>query len=518
MNNIFISLFCIFSLSLSVYAQKIEIYHTSDVHGWYMSRPAKWDKENSTRSIGGFAVLSSLVKQSKNPYILVDSGDMFQGTPEGNFTKGEATVRYMNALGYSAAVVGNHDYDYGENNLILLSDAAKFPILGANVYRKKDGKRPDYLKPYVIIEKAGKKIAFLGIAGTHTKTSTLPKNVEHLNFLDEYSESAKYAAEIRKNNPDISALILLPHIGIDGKAAQQKVDYSSKTFDENEIKWSSVKAARAAKADITIGGHNHTGLISGYRDPQGGLICESFWGLTDVTKIEIVFDEKTGKIQSSSCSLLPLWADLYGEDPEILKITSELSERVSKEMDKKLGEAENDILGSKDSPDSPIGNWMTDVMRQYAKTDMAFQNSGGIRSVINKGEIKIRDIYQVMPFENTLVKMTMTGNQIKKLIQDNFRGNKSSMQISGLTVKYKTKDGKNSEIILERNGKEIKPDDKFSVVTNNYLTTGGTGGSAFLLSSDIQDTMIPVRDALMEYIQKEGKISAPASGRFIQID
>ncbi len=510
-------LFSVFLLSLfsGAYALKIDIYHTSDVHGWYMSRQAKWDKENSTRTIGGFAVLSSMVKADKNPYILIDSGDMFQGTPEGNFTKGLATIEYMNALGYSAATVGNHDYDYGEKNLEFIVSKASFPLLGANVYIKDTGKRPDYLKPYTIVEKAGKKIAILGLAGTHTKTSTLPDNVKHLDFLNEAQEAAKYAEEIRALNPDV--LIVIPHIGIDGSLSQQKKDIPANYYSDKNIDFSTIKVARAAKADVTLGGHNHTGLLNGYRDEEGGLICESYWGLTDVTKVELDFDDKTGKLKNSSCTLIPLWKDIYGEDPEILKITEKVSSETSKEMDKKLGEAITDIKGYVDTPDTEIGNWMTDVMRNFAGVDMAFQNSGGIRNVINKGEIKIRNIYQVMPFENTLVKLTMTGSQLEKLISDNFKRKRSSMQISGLTVKYKMENDKVKEFFLEKDGKKIGPDDKFTVVTNNYLTTGGTGGGAFKLSQDTKDTMVPVRQILIDYVKEKGKISAPSTGRFVEI-
>ncbi|OGS06664.1 MAG: hypothetical protein A2270_01435 [Elusimicrobia bacterium RIFOXYA12_FULL_51_18] len=88
-------------------AKVISVYHTRDVHDWYSARPAKWDKENSTRTIGGFAALSSLLKTEKNPCILLGSDDMFQGTPEGNSTKGMASIMLMNQLGYSAGLVGN---------------------------------------------------------------------------------------------------------------------------------------------------------------------------------------------------------------------------------------------------------------------------------------------------------------------------------------------------------------------------------------------------------------------------
>jgi 2',3'-cyclic-nucleotide 2'-phosphodiesterase (5'-nucleotidase family) len=157
-------------------------------------------------------------------------------------------------------------------------------------------------------------------------------------------------------------------------------------------------------------------------------------------------------------------------------------------------------------------------MRDYAKADGAFQNSGGIRGQLYKGPVKLRDVYQVMPFENTLVELTMTGEQIEKLIKDNLRGERTSMQISGFAVKYKVKDNRVSEVIVEKDGKQINKNDKFKIVTNNYLTNGGSGGKAFMLSSDINDTMISIRDIIIKYIETNKQIKSPGTGRFIKID
>src|SRR3990167_9214580 len=142
-------------------AASVAVYHTSDLHGWYSARPALWDKENQAREIGGFAALASLLKKETTPYLLLDSGDMFQGTPEGILTKGMASMVLMNQLGYAAAIPGNHDYDYGEANLKLLISSAAFPVLGANIYLKEGGAPAAYLKPYALLQKGGKKIAVL---------------------------------------------------------------------------------------------------------------------------------------------------------------------------------------------------------------------------------------------------------------------------------------------------------------------------------------------------------------------
>ncbi|MCX7905553.1 MAG: bifunctional metallophosphatase/5'-nucleotidase [Elusimicrobiales bacterium] len=524
-NYIYLLLFVSIYLVNFLYAEKISIYHTSDVHGMYSSRKAKWDNENSTRSIGGFPALMSLVKKDPNKYILLDSGDMFQGSPEGNITKGMATVEFMNMLGYSAAVVGNHDYDFGEENLKKLIKSAKFPFLGANIYYLKDektdnetkDKNVDYLKPYTIINISKRNIAILGIAGQHTKTSTLPSNVKHLKFKDEARETKKWMEEIRKLNPD--AVIILAHIGIDPNLSQKIIDVSTYTFTHTRN--TTIQIAKAAQnANLILGGHNHTGLINGWKEPETNtMICESYWGLTHVTKAEIEFDDSTGKVKNVSCKLIPLWVDETGEDKTAIKKWEEIYSSVSKEMDKIIGKAKKALTFDSQTFDNAIGNFVTDITRLKANTEIAFQNAGGVRNIINEGDIKIRDIYQVMPFENTIVVLKMKGEDIYEVIKDNLKINKTSMYISGIKVKYKIKDDKVEilEILLE-NGDKIEPQKIYTVATNNYLTSGGSGGKAFKNAIEKTDTMILVRDALIEWIKKNKEIKEWETGRFIRVE
>jgi len=507
----------IFFISAYLNSEEISIYHTSDIHGMYFSRLAKWDKERSTQSIGGFAALSALIKKDKNPKIILDSGDMFQGTPEGNITKGIASIEFMNALGYSAVVVGNHDYDFGEDNLKNLIKKANFPFLGANVYYEKNLKNVDYLKPWIIKEVNGKKIVILGIAGEHTKTSTLPTNVKHLKFVDEVYETEKYMKEIEKLNPD--AIIILAHVGIDGSLSQKIIDVSTYTF-ENFSRHSTIAIARAAKkATAVFGGHNHTGLLYGWKDPQTNtLICESYWGLTHLTKLVIDFDDKTKKIKNARCELIPLWIDETGEDKEINKIGEKISSETAKFMDVEIGTALEDITFESETFDNPIGNLLTDVTRIKVGADIAFQNSGGVRNVINKGKIKLRDAYQVMPFENTIVKLKMKGKDIYQLIKDNLKPDRTSMYVSGIIVKYKVENEKVSDIVIEKDGKPIDNEKEYIVATNNYLVSGVRSGRAFDNAIYKEDTMILVRDALVEWIKTHKEIKKPHTHRFIKME
>lgn len=508
----------LFSGLSQAWALTLTVYHTSDVHGWYSARPAKWNKENPARAIGGFPALSALVKKEKNPYILLDSGDMFQGTPEGNFTRGMATVALMNKLGYSAALVGNHDFDYGEESLKAMVSSASFSMLGANIYRKEDGQRVSYLKPYVIIEKAGKRIAVLGLAGRHTATSTLPSNVKHLQFRDEEAEAAKWTAEMKREKPD--AIIIMAHVGIGGDTAGRTTDISTWTFTSQEASQGTIGIARAAAgAQVVFGGHNHAGLDGGWYDKESStLILESFWSLTDVTKLDLEFDDATGAFTGAKSRMIPLWVDKTGEDAEVKDLISGFTREVDKEMNIVISESAFDLEKSSAGLDSDIGNWFTDAMRRQAGTDAAFQNTAGIRAELRKGPVTIRDVYQVMPFENTLVKLTMTGEQLRRLLADNLSGGFPKLQVSGLRISFKSPARNPANISIEKDGKPVKDDDKLTVATNNYLTTGGTGGKVFNEAEKSEDTMQPIRDLLLNDIKANPVRSLPKRGRMNRLE
>lgn len=503
-----------FLLAAPAKAAVVAVYHTSDAHGWYSARPALWDKENSTRTIGGFAAIAALLAKETTPYLLLDAGDTFQGTPEGIFTRGQASVTLMNQLGYAAGVPGNHDYDYGEPVLKAMISSAAYAMLGANVYYK-DGRHADYLEPYKIFERNGRRIAVLGLAGAHTATNTLPAYVNHLEFRPEAAEAAARLPELKKENPD--AVIVLAHLGLDENISLKRLDISTWTFPVAPA--GTLQIARAAPGiDLLLGGHNHTGLLRGWRDPVSGTwFGESNYGLSYITRAELTFDDATGKLTDIKVRLLEPWTDQTGEDPAVLKTVAGFNAVVDQAMGRTVGEARTDIGFSPEGLDSPIGNLLCDLTLQATGAELAFHNTKGVRSELRRGPVQLRHIYQAVPFDNTIITMRLTGAQVRRLLMDNLRGSWAYIQVAGLEVAYRPgKDERPAKLSVKRKGREIRDKDIFTVATNSYLAGGGNNGEAFDGGLDRVDTMLAVRDLFIKAFEA-GPVSAPATGRIKRI-
>ena len=493
----------------------VVIYHTSDVHGQMFSRPAKWYKADPGRKEGGYAVLAQVLAREATPYLLLDSGDIFQGTPEGNLTRGDASIAAMNALGYRAMAIGNHEYDYGEENLRRLSKEAAFPFLAANIRRKADGEPVDYAKPTVMIEVGGVRFGIVGLATRHTNRSTLPANVKHLKFADEARTAKPMVEELRKEGADV--VLALTHVGLGDSLALQRVDPSTYVPTERDLAYKGdIAVARKARPDLVLGGHVHTGLEHPWKDPESGvMIVQSFTGLTVASRIELTYDDQSKRIVKADGRLIDLWADQYGEAPKILDLLKTYQEKVGRELDVAVGEAAEDLARKDNGLDSPIGNWIADLMREAAGADIGVQNTYGIRGDLRKGPVTLRSLYEVSPFDNTLVVVKLRGFMVEKLIRDNLYGTKTAMQVSGMTVRYRlAEDGdRASQVRIVVGGRPLDYGRLYTVATNNYLAGGGSGAAA-LRGAEQEDTGRSIRDLTIEAFRKHSPVEPPATGRF----
>ncbi len=498
-------------------AKTLIIYHTSDVHGWYSSREVKYDNGKSTRAVGGFAALSAAAKKEKSPVLFMDSGDWFQGTPEGNMTRGMATITMMNKLGYSASSLGNHEYDFGEDNLKKILASAKFQIVDSNIRLKDGGDLVSYTKPYTVVEVDGLKIGVVGAITPETRTSVMPTYVKHIDFTNPAVEIAKYLPELKKKG--VNAVVALVH---DGAAPGNfRLDGSKWAPSKKDIEDGNIAIARSAgKGELAVvfGGHAHTTINPPYTDPETGtMFVESGSNLYGTSRVEMTFDDKTGKLTGVSDRFVELWIDETGEDKEVLDAFKPIAETVGVEMNKRIGETSGDLWRYKKDGtdlDSPLGDYIADVMLATGKADIAIHNTHGIRADIPAGPITNRSVYQALPFENTLVNVDLTGSQILDLVRDGLRPDSSVLQVSGLEVKFSVDEkGAVSDVSITFGGKPLEMEKVYKIATNNYLAAGGSGGRVFKFGKNLQDTMLSIRDAVVNDITARKTLAPLPTGR-----
>lgn len=232
-------------LTIPVFAQKtLTILHTNDVHS--RIEPNSIESADARKAgKGGFLRVAAYVEQvrKESPNVLVfDSGDFSQGTPYYNLYKGEVEIQLMNAIGYDAGTIGNHEFDSGLDNMARIFKMANFPIVCAN-YDVKGTVLEGIVKPYVIIRKFGLKIGVLGI-GTELSGMVKTSDYQGVTYQDPYEAANKAAAELKKKKCDV--IICLSHLGFN--------PYPKDTVCDLEL------VKRTRNIDLVLGGHSHTFL------------------------------------------------------------------------------------------------------------------------------------------------------------------------------------------------------------------------------------------------------------------
>src|ERR1051325_8845215 len=244
----------------------VVVVGTTDVHGWFNGHVDK-----STRT-GGLALFKAYVDtlRAEDPgrVLLVDSGDLFQGTLESNVFEGEPVIRGYNALGYTASAIGNHEFDFGpvgpapsaqkpgDDPLGALKKNvadAKFAFLAANVTEKATGQTPSWVKRTVLVDAGGAKVGIIGLSTPDTPKVTLATNVVSLNFGDPVAATLREAAELRKRGAD--AVIVIAHMGGKCSNMNDPNDLASCKTDQEAMLL--LNALPAGTIDAYFAGHTH---------------------------------------------------------------------------------------------------------------------------------------------------------------------------------------------------------------------------------------------------------------------
>lgn len=476
----------LFSVACGGETDTVQVLHFNDFHA--QIKPFKKHYKDEQK-VGGVAHLVTKIKQLKNKKTMVLlAGDAFQGTPFSTVFKGEATFRALNGH-LDAMILGNHEFDYGQDNLRKRIKAADFPVINGNVYTK-DGK-PFTDKAYMI-KKIGKaKIGIFGLVTKETAVTTHPKNVKGLVFKNEIPRAKELVKKLKAEGATV--IIALTHLGFE---------------DDKKL------AKNVAGIDVIIGGHSHTVLKNGYK-VNSTLIAQAGYSGMYLGKVDISVDSKSGKFSGAKAQLVPISPKIKA-DPQTVQILKSYKKKLDGQMKQVIGKTTVALEGSRKvvrNRETNLGNVLADILKNRFNAQIAFLNGGGIRASIDKGDITVEEVLKVLPFGNGVTVMKLSGKDIRAILSKSAakkpaKGN--FIQVSE-GFKYEVKNKKLVSASL--NGKKIEDGKMYKVVTSDFLAAGGDGFTEFKNGKDKYATGQTMMDAVVAGIKEKGTLSPKVEGR-----
>ncbi|SKC81093.1 5'-nucleotidase C-terminal domain-containing protein [Maledivibacter halophilus] len=501
----------LFTMSTSfVFAEEVntvDIITFNDFHGSLAE-----DVSEGGKNIG-MAKLVGYVKEiaEKNPNtIIVSGGDNYQGSAPSNLTYGAPVSEMMKAMGVVASAVGNHEFDWGVEYIEKWAKDGEFDFLAANIYDTETDEPVDWAKPYLIVEKGEIKVAFVGLAHPDTVTLTKAENVDGLEFRDPVTAAQTWVdyleeGKAEEGTPDV--IVALTHID------------SSQDRETKEITGNAVDLANNVEGlDAIISAHSHETVVGNVNEVP---IVQAYKNGRSLGKISIELNEdKTVKDITAAIDDVYKIKNDIAADEGASKIYDEYSKELGPILDESLGTAAGEFTHDRSKPNvSLLGKWVTDIMRKEANCQVAIQNGGGLRTSLLEGNITMGDLYEIIPFDNTLVTMELPGEDLKKAIDHGILNPKvTDGQFSGLKVEYngnKEFGNRITSITLE-DGTPLEMDKYYTVVVNDFMITGGDEYD-FSNAKNIVNTYVPVRDLLVENIKEAESITPEPVDYLIEV-
>ena len=493
---------------------KIVILHTNDVHG----------------GIEGYAKVAALKKAFADAganVLVMDAGDFSQGAPSVNVSQGATAVELMNMVGYDAAAPGNHEFDFGYENLTKLAKDAKFPILAANV--KYSGKVA--FGDHIVLTAGEKKIGVFGLDTPETATKAHPAKIKGVTFAageDLFKIAQAEVDALEKENCDY--IICLSHLGIDKESTgNRSVDLLGKVTG----------------ISVLIDGHSHSTLdkvqaAEGVTDGKVGDTVITSTGTKIANVGVVILDGETITVESVSADRITV-----AEDDAIAARAAAIQKEIDDDYGTVFAKTEVELNGEKApgnrTEETNLGDLICDALVWGAKkngetVDAALTNGGGIRATVKTGDITKKDVNTVLPFGNTVAVDYVTGAVLLEALEASTYCTPTAIggfpQVAGIEFTVDTTKAFDEGDLYEGStyhkpnsikrvtiqtvgGKEFDEKATYAIATNDFLAAGGDTYYAFSAATANYDLGLPMDEVLMDYIKTElkGTVTAEQYGK-----
>ncbi len=414
---------------LASQVRDLTILHTNDLHARLLP---------DGRRQGGFAHLAAAIRREQagcGHCLLLDGGDLVQGTPVSTLYRGLPVFEVRNLFRPDVATLGNHEFDYGWRRAREFLRVAKFPIVSANV-QDENGRL--FTQPYVVRPVNGVRVAVIGAMLEQFRAMSIPELVGPWRAAPVVEAARRYAAEVRERS---DLVVLLGHIAPE---------------EEDRL------LAEAPEVAVIISGHLHRGLEEPKAREKRVVVRVRAYGV-ELGRLDLKVDVANKAVASSSWNRIPIDSTLTPAAPDVARAVARWEAKVARQVDLPIGEARREIAGR------DLKLLMEQAMIEQSGVELAYMNQGGVRDFLPKGPLLARHVWNVMPFDNTVVVAKVRGRDLPKAVVD---------------------------------GRPIDPERDYTLAVNNYVAANqvtelGTSNLQFSRSGPLQ------RDQLIAWIRKK---------------
>ena len=517
----------------------ISVLGTNDVHGELIPQP---DRGGIT-TFSGYVAAVRDARADDGAVLLVDAGDMWQGTLESNLSEGAAVVEAYNALGYTAAALGNHEFDFGPvgEKAIPETDAddpqgalkqriseIEFPVLAANLIDTTTNQTVAWenLQPSAIVVRAGVKVGIIGVLTERTKQTTILANTNGLRIAPLAETIIEEARALR--SAGASLVIVLAHAGSRCTEFADPLDLSSCAMSGEIIRVAN--DIPSGLVDHIVAAHVHQGIAHVL---NGIVVTSSYSNTRAFSRVDFTLDRNSGNVidhdifpPQANCAKAP---DEDGrcshEDDdsrerasyegrpvtplaEVVAIADRARGIAEQRKAEKLGVFVETDMTLRQQPETVLGNLFTDAVRQSMDADIAIHNVyGGIRAELPEGEVTYGSLFRVFPFDNRVAVIELSGLEVRKIIANQVLRKYRRAGFSGMRVFVSCDNGQMSIRMIRSDGSAIGDADTLRVVTNDFLLLSGDGIMAPVIPEggfNIPNGTPLVRDVLVEWFRRRG--------------
>lgn len=468
----------------------LTIIGTSDLHGHVRALPllaSHLAGLRRERSADGGALL------------LVDAGDMFQGTLESNLEEGASVVLAYAALGYDAVAIGNHEFDFGpigarttarepgddpRGALLARIAQAPYPFLSTNLRQADDDLHPPLGLPSTLVDRAGVRIGIIGVTTESTPHTTIAANFSGLAVAPLAAAITDEARSLRARGAAV--VVVAAHAG--GRCTEFTAPDDLASCSPDQEIMSVARELAPGSVDVIVAGHTHQAMAHRVADVA---IVQSYARGVAYGRVDLTLDRHTHQLVDSKihpprrlcstpdadpeagCTSLDDRGAPVPPDPSLAALLAPSLARADELRARTLGPRLQAPFAARHRGENALGNLLTDLMLRARPTaDVAILNGGGLRADLPAGALHYGALYESFPFDNRFATVVLRADQLASLIARGLAGDGTYLSFGGLTASARCV-GEAPVVTLERDRKPIAPDTELTVLMSDFLATGG---------------------------------------------